>query len=122
MASRYEIDGRLADVIAAVTVLAAAKGSEGTLRMWANRLSRPNDNAAIDQSVDHWNAVFNDHPEFFLVYEWDDEVKAALRLRYANKTIDRATGLQRSTSTRRRRSSAVNSRAHRSTSRPPVRW
>ena len=92
MRSQYDIEGRLADVIAAVTVMAAAKESEGSLKMWANRLSRPGDPAAIDQSAEYWKAVFNDHREFFLVYEWQNEEKAALRMRYANKTIDRATG------------------------------
>jgi len=91
MHSRYDIEGRLADVIAAVTVLAAAKESEGTLRMWSNRLSRPSDNRA-GKSLEHWKSVFDDHPEFFLVYEWEGDAKAALRLRYANKTIDRNTG------------------------------
>src|SRR4051812_36656435 len=38
---RYGVEGRLADVIAAVTVLGGAKESEGSVRMWADRLSRP---------------------------------------------------------------------------------
>ena len=87
--SPYDAKGRLPDVIAAVTVLAAAKESEGSLKMWANRLSRAQEDAEREA---HWLKVFSEHPEFFLTYVWEDEQKAALRLRYANKTIDRSTG------------------------------
>jgi hypothetical protein len=89
--SRYVLEGRLADVIAAITVLAGAKESEGSLKMWTYRLSRPAEQET-DTSEKHWQNVFEQHPEFFLAYEWEGEKKAALRLRYANKTIDRKTG------------------------------
>lgn len=89
--SSYAIDGRLADVIAAVTVLAAAKESEGSLKMWTYRLARPAD-SEVDACEKHWQAVFAQHQEFFLSYVWKGEAKIALRLRYANKTIDRDTG------------------------------
>jgi hypothetical protein len=90
--SHYDVEGRLADVIAAVTVFAAHQDSEGSVGSWVYRLSRPADDAAKDESENHWLNVFNQHPEFFLVYKWEDKDRAALRLRYASKTIDRATG------------------------------
>jgi hypothetical protein len=89
--SRYNVEGRLPDVIAAVTVLAAAKESEGNVSMWTDRLSRPKKGEAATD-FEHWSRVFSEHPEFFLTYVWEDQPKAALRLRYANKTVDRATG------------------------------
>lgn len=90
--SHYYAEGRLADVIAAVTVLAAHQESEGSVGSWTYRLSRPDDGVAKETSEEHWLKVFNQHPEFFLVYEWQGQTKAALRLRHANKTIDRTTG------------------------------
>jgi hypothetical protein len=88
--SYYDLEGRLAEVIAAVTVMAAAEDSEGRLKTWTDKLSRPTDDG-LDQQA-RWQTVFEGHPEFFLVYEHQGEKKVALRLRYANKTIDRNTG------------------------------
>ena len=90
--SHYDVEGRLADVIAAVTVFAAHQESEGSVGSWVYRLSRPDDGTAKGESEKHWLNVFNQHPEFFLVYEWKGKTKVALRLRHANKTIDRTTG------------------------------
>ncbi len=90
MESAYRTDGRLADVIAAITVLAANHMSEATVHAWSRQLSKSEDTP--DPSVTaHWERVFSEHPEFFLVYQWEGKLKAALRLRYADKTIDRIT-------------------------------
>ena len=62
--STYDLNGRLADVVAAVTVFAAANESEGSLKMWANGLSRPDDGSANEQQS-HWQSVLEEHPEFF---------------------------------------------------------
>src|SRR5262249_10152267 len=40
------------------------------------------------KTIEHWESVFTDHPEFFLVYEHEKEKKAALRWRYARKLFD----------------------------------
>jgi len=92
--SPYQIAGRLADVIAAVTVLAAHRESEMEIAGWARQLSKASSVPASQVDIDRWTSVFRDHPEFFMVYALapGGPDKAALRLRYANKTIDRRTG------------------------------
>jgi hypothetical protein len=86
----YRIPGRLADVIAAIQVMAAAKRPEAKIEDWAYEFDRDR-NAA---TVARWTGVFRDHREFFLTYRLPDEqaLKAALRWRYAFKTFDAESG------------------------------
>jgi hypothetical protein len=86
----YRIRGRLADVIAAIQVMAAAKRPEAKIKDWAYEFDRNRDAGAVDR----WTSVFQEHREFFLTYRLPNEqdVKAALRWRYAFKTLDAETG------------------------------
>ena len=89
----YRIRGRLADVIAAIQVMAAAKRPERKIKDWAYEFDRNRD----ADTVDRWTSVFQDHCEFFLTYrlrEQDPEadLEAALRWRYAFKTFDADSG------------------------------
>ena len=92
--SPYEKAGRLSDVVAAVTVLAAHKNSTKEIDGWVDQLSKAVSETERADEIERWTGVFEDHPEFFLVYvlPGETEKKAALRLRYANKTIDPTTG------------------------------
>jgi hypothetical protein len=89
-ASPYQIPGRLNDVIAAVTVMAAHADSTMYIEKWVDQLSKVEPGAVRDRAIRRWTQVFEGHPEFFIVYTLPTETqkKAALRLRYANKTID----------------------------------
>ena len=82
--SPYLIEGRLADVLAAIQVLGSAKRPEAAISKFAHDLDGHNG----DRSVEKWRSVFRDHPEFFLVYTLKEEPKAALRWRYAYKRFD----------------------------------
>jgi hypothetical protein len=86
----YRIHGRLADVIAAIQVMAAAERPERKIKDWAYELDRSDDTATIDR----WTSVFQDHREFFLTYRLagEEDLKAALRWRYAFKTFDSKSG------------------------------
>ncbi len=86
----YRIPGRLADVIAAIQVMAAAKRPEAKIKHWAYEFDRNRDAATMDR----WTSVFRDHREFFLTYLLPDEedLKAALRWRYAFKNFDAESG------------------------------
>jgi hypothetical protein len=88
--SPYLIPGRLADVLAAVQIMAAAERPERKVKDWANELDRNRENSTVER----WKSVFSDHREFFLVYtlEGDNDLKAALRWRYVNKLYDSKTG------------------------------
>ena len=50
---------RLADVLAAITVLGTYKFYKLDVARWADRISGSSDNA------EHWRLVFSEHPEFF---------------------------------------------------------
>lgn len=86
----YRIRGRLADVIAAIQVMASAERPERRIKDWAYELDRNRDTTTIDR----WTNVFQEHREFFLTYRLPDEegLKAALRWRYVFKTFDSKTG------------------------------
>jgi hypothetical protein len=90
-ASPYLRAGRLADVIAALQVMATSKRPEAQIKDWAKVLSQDEADAG------RWGAVFREHPEFFLVYslrELPNEPKVALRWRYANRHYDAETGIE----------------------------
>ena len=86
----YLRPGRLADVIAAIQVMASAKRPERKVEDWAFEFDRSRDT----HTVVHWTAVFQEHREFFITYQLqnEDELKAALRWRYVFKTFDAETG------------------------------
>ena len=52
-------DSRLADVIAAIQVMATYKYYKLNFEGWANRITGDESNAV------HWERVFTEHPEFF---------------------------------------------------------
>lgn len=86
----YLKPGRLADVLAALQIMAAGQRPEGTIDKWAEELSRDHGK----EQIARWTAVFTDHPEFFLVYNLGNAQlppKAALRWRYTNKRFDPKT-------------------------------
>jgi len=86
----YLRPGRLANVIAAIQVIASAERPEREIRDWAYELDRKND----DDTIAMWTSVFQEHREFFLTYRLPGEkdLKAALRWRYVFKTYDSKTG------------------------------
>jgi len=88
--SPYLIDGRLADVLAAIQVMGSAKRPEARIPDLASAL----DGAKDASTVARWKAVFEQHREFFVVYHRPDDPtpKAALRWRYAYKRFDAETG------------------------------
>jgi hypothetical protein len=88
--SPYLKPGRLADVLAALQIMAAGQRPEGRIDWWVKQLSP----GLGENQTKRWTAVFQEHPEFFLVYslENDAALKAALRWRYTNKLYDHKTG------------------------------
>ncbi|HEY8098164.1 MAG TPA: hypothetical protein VIE65_19050 [Methylobacter sp.] len=88
--SPYLVEGRLANVIAALQTLAARARPEGTIADLTQELSRSKEKNEIDT----WTRVFEEHPEFFLTYRLvgKPELKAALRWRYVNRNFDEKTG------------------------------
>jgi hypothetical protein len=86
----YLIKGRLADVIAAIQVMASAERPERKIKDWAHELDRNRE----DDTIARWTSVFQEHREFFLTYRLPGELdlKAALRWRYVLKTFDSKTG------------------------------
>jgi hypothetical protein len=89
--SPYLKPGRLADVLGVLQIMAAGQRPEAKISKWAEDLSR-----GITPQTERWTAVFEEHPEFFLVYTLpnDPEKKAALRWRYTNKLYDPMTGVK----------------------------
>jgi hypothetical protein len=88
--SPYLIKGRLADIIAALQVMAAATRPEAAIERWTDELSRSKN----EYDMQRWTKVFIEHPEFFLTYKFDNQLKAALRWRYVNKLYDPKTGTE----------------------------
>jgi hypothetical protein len=83
--SPYLKSGRLADVIAALQIMAAGERPEREIRGWARELSYSDSQKELDK----WMGVFREHPEFFLVYHLQDDPtpKSALRWRYTNRLV-----------------------------------
>jgi len=88
--SPYLLPDRLADVLAALQIMAAAERPERKIVDWANELDRNRDS----ETFERWKGVFEGHREFFLVYKLagEDDLKAALRWRYVNKLYNSQTG------------------------------
>lgn len=74
MANPYLRDWRLADVIAAITLMGTYPYASLKWGEWASRLGAP-------RSADNWRTVFYEHPEFFRLSDEESEW-ASLRLRY----------------------------------------
>ena len=70
--SPYLIDNRLADILAAIPVLATYKWATRTPEKWAESLGHP-------VSASSWLEVFRQHPEFFRI---NDEGKVTSRWRH----------------------------------------
>lgn len=83
MKSPYLIDHRLADVLAAIQVMGSTVWDSRPIENWTPHLGdRP-------QSAQTWNALFDEHPEFFGTREWEGHPLYFLRLRRAyERTVD----------------------------------
>lgn len=70
--------------------MASAKRPEAKIKDWAYEFDRSHDAATIDT----WTNGFREHREFFLIYQLpgEQDLKAALRWRYAFKTLDAESG------------------------------
>lgn len=88
--SPYLKKGRLANVVAALQVMACAKRPECEVKDWAKVL----DGVVNPNTIKRWTHVFEEHREFFYTYTLpgQSELKAALRWRYALKTFDAEAG------------------------------
>ena len=80
----YLKPNRLGDVIAALQVMGSNERAEAPIESWARRFDDQPDDAAVGR----WRAVFREHPEFFKIYDYDGQEKAALRWRYARRFFD----------------------------------
>jgi hypothetical protein len=60
--SPYLNPGRLADVTAALQVMASAERPEKAIKDWAHEFDRRRD----EQTIKRWTRVFEEHREFFL--------------------------------------------------------
>lgn len=89
-ADPYLKSERLADVLAAIQVMASAERPEREIKDWAYELDRDRE----ELTVARWTNVFEEHREFFLTYTLPGGggLKAALRWRYTFKTFDSKTG------------------------------
>lgn len=84
----YLKPGRRGDVIAAIQTMSAGERSEASVGYWALMLSREE----TPELTQRWRSVFREHSEFFVLYTLKGNEKAALRLRYAFRVVDPATG------------------------------
>lgn len=71
-ASPYLIDNRLADILAAIPVLATYKWATRTPEKWTESLGDPT-------SASNWLQIFREHPEFFRI---NNEGKVTSRWRH----------------------------------------
>ncbi|MEO9877513.1 MAG: hypothetical protein ABJM26_11195 [Anderseniella sp.] len=86
----YLKEGRLADVIAAITAMGNYRYYKLDFDKWAERINNKPDDGA------RWGAVFADHPEFFRINP-DDKKASLVWRRQLPKRFDpkRSTELQR---------------------------
>ena len=70
--------------------MASRKRPEAKIEDWAFEIDRNRDAATVAR----WTGVFRDHREFLLTYRLpgEEDLKAALRWRYAFKTFDAESG------------------------------
>jgi len=89
--SQYLEKDRLANVIAAIQVLGVCEHASGTLDRWAAELETSEE--LTPEQIERtpvrfgdrkkWQAIFEQHPEFFKSYTTRGEPRVALRWRYA---------------------------------------
>lgn len=83
MKNPYLTDGRLGDVIAAITVLGTYPFYKLTAARWSYRIGSSEDRA------DHWRQVFQEHPEFFRPASGGDKFSLVWRRQFRrNYRID----------------------------------
>ncbi|USI75532.1 MULTISPECIES: N-carbamoyl-L-amino acid amidohydrolase [unclassified Sphingopyxis] len=76
MANPYLSDGRLNDVIAAITVLGTYKFYKLSTEKWAARIS------GSTNEVEKWRIVFREHPEFFRAASEADKISLVWRRQF----------------------------------------
>ncbi|GAB5489319.1 MAG: hypothetical protein Pars2KO_28890 [Parasphingorhabdus sp.] len=85
--SPYLLPGRLADVIAAITVL-------GSYRYYKLSFEKAAERIVNDEGkADHWKKVFEEHPEFFRIVEDRQKVSLVWR-RSLKKNFDPKRGIE----------------------------
>jgi len=72
----YLSDGRLGDVIAAITVLGTYKFYKLNISRWADRIT------GSSRGIDRWHSVFKEHPEFFRLTSDGDKVSLVWRRQF----------------------------------------
>jgi hypothetical protein len=90
--SHYLEKDRLANVIAAIQIMALADRPSGTLNRWVAELEASEEltSQQLDQSPikfaerKKWQTVFEQHPEFFKTYTLRGDLRVLLRWRYAD--------------------------------------
>lgn len=81
MKNPYLKNGRLADVISAITALGTYKFYKSDFEGWADRIGGSKDKAP------HWRKVFEEHPEFFRISSGGDRASLVWRRQFP-KTYD----------------------------------
>jgi hypothetical protein len=89
--SHYLEKDRLANVIAAIQILAVSDRASGSLNRWVAELEASEELTAeqLDRSPvkfaerKKWLTVFEQHPEFFKTYTMHGDQRVLLRMRYA---------------------------------------
>ncbi len=94
--SPYLKEGRLADVIAAITALGLYKFYKLSFAGWAERIG------GDDGDAERWQAVFRDHPEFFRINPDGDKASLVWRRQQpqnydvdGNVCVDKKTALDK---------------------------
>jgi hypothetical protein len=98
--SHYLEKDRLANLIAAIQIMALADRPSGTLNRWVAELEASEELTAqqLDKSPvkfaerKKWQTVFEQHPEFFKTYTLRGEPRVLLRWRYAETLKNGANG------------------------------
>jgi hypothetical protein len=98
--SHYLEKDRLANVIAALQIMAVADRPSGTLNRWVAELEASEEltSQQLDRSPikfaerKKWQTVFEQHPEFFKTYTLRGEPRVLLRWRYADTIKNGANG------------------------------
>jgi hypothetical protein len=98
--SHYLEKDRLANVIAAIQIMAVADRPSGTLNRWVAELEASEEltSQQLDQSPikfaerKKWQTVFEQHPEFFKTYTLRGDLRVLLRWRYADTIKNSANG------------------------------
>jgi hypothetical protein len=98
--SHYLEKDRLANVLAAIQIMAVADRPSGTLNRWIAELEASEEltSQQLDQSPikfaerKKWQTVFEQHPEFFKTYTLRGDLRVLLRWRYADAIKDGANG------------------------------